>query len=112
MRERGYAADDACAEQDVRAIAAPVLGPGDRVAGAVGIVGLTFRLDEGSVVVLGPMVPAAAGTGPYPDLILTAVISLGIDAVQRVLVAGDNCSPARAPEPDTSDEPVTVTDTW
>ncbi|GAA1189989.1 phosphonatase-like hydrolase [Streptomyces hebeiensis] len=26
---------------------------------------------------------------PYPDLILTAVVELGIDAVQRVLVAGD-----------------------
>ncbi|MGW3958121.1 HAD family hydrolase [Streptomyces sp. NPDC004752] len=26
---------------------------------------------------------------PYPDLILSAVIQLGIDAVQRVLVAGD-----------------------
>ncbi|MGW7693224.1 HAD family hydrolase [Streptomyces asiaticus] len=29
---------------------------------------------------------------PYPDLILTAVISLGIDAVQRVLVAGDTAN--------------------
>ncbi|WP_458090605.1 IclR family transcriptional regulator [Streptomyces malaysiensis] len=62
VRERGYAVDDEYAEQDVRAIAAPVLGPGDRVAGAVGIVGLTFTLDEESVAVLGPMVRAAAGT--------------------------------------------------
>ncbi|MFS7875213.1 HAD family hydrolase [Streptomyces asiaticus] len=29
---------------------------------------------------------------PYPDMILTAVISLGIDAVQRVLVAGDTAN--------------------
>ncbi|XVQ06376.1 HAD family hydrolase [Spirillospora sp. CA-255316] len=29
---------------------------------------------------------------PYPDLILTAVIKLGIDAVQRVLVAGDTAN--------------------
>lgn len=29
---------------------------------------------------------------PYPDLILTAVITLGIDAVQRVLVAGDTAN--------------------
>ncbi|MGW2515411.1 HAD family hydrolase, partial [Streptomyces scopuliridis] len=29
---------------------------------------------------------------PYPDLILTAVIELGIDAVQRVLVAGDTAN--------------------
>lgn len=62
VRERGYAVDDEYAEQDVRAIAAPVLGPGDRVAGAVGIVGLTFTLDEESVALLGPMVRAAAGT--------------------------------------------------
>ncbi|WP_455567532.1 IclR family transcriptional regulator domain-containing protein [Streptomyces antimycoticus] len=46
VRGRGYAVDDEYAEQDVRAIAAPVLGPGDRVAGAVGILGLTFTLDE------------------------------------------------------------------
>ncbi|WP_419997467.1 IclR family transcriptional regulator [Streptomyces boninensis] len=62
VRERGYAVDDEYAEQDVRAIAAPVVGPGGEVAGAVGIVGLTFTLDEGSVAVLGPMVRAAAGT--------------------------------------------------
>lgn len=29
---------------------------------------------------------------PYPDLILTAVIELGIDAVHRVLVAGDTAN--------------------
>lgn len=29
---------------------------------------------------------------PYPDLILTAVIKLGIDAVQHVLVAGDTAN--------------------
>jgi phosphonatase-like hydrolase len=29
---------------------------------------------------------------PYPDLILSAVIQLGIDAVQRVLVAGDTAN--------------------
>ncbi|ASQ91863.1 HAD family hydrolase [Streptomyces sp. 11-1-2] len=29
---------------------------------------------------------------PYPDLILAAVIGLGIDAVQRVLVAGDTAN--------------------
>ncbi|GAA1699026.1 IclR family transcriptional regulator [Streptomyces yatensis] len=62
VREQGYAVDDEYAEQDVRAIAAPVLGPGGQVAGAVGIVGLTFTLDEASVAMLGPMVRAAAGT--------------------------------------------------
>ncbi|NGN69082.1 IclR family transcriptional regulator, partial [Streptomyces sp. A7024] len=33
VRETGYAVDDEYAEQDVRAIAAPVLGPGGEVAG-------------------------------------------------------------------------------
>jgi len=37
--------------------------------------------------------PADAGRGrPYPDMILTAVIRLGIDSVEQVVVVGDTAS--------------------
>ncbi|MFF0545203.1 phosphonatase-like hydrolase [Nocardia thailandica] len=39
------------------------------------------------------LAPAQAGRGrPYPDLVLTAVLRLGVDAVDRVAVLGDTTS--------------------
>ncbi|MBY8882675.1 IclR family transcriptional regulator [Actinacidiphila acidipaludis] len=58
--EVGYAVDDGYGEPDVRSVAAPVLDRAGHVAGAVGISGLTFTLDEESVRLFGPMVRAAA----------------------------------------------------
>ncbi|MFI1753773.1 IclR family transcriptional regulator [Streptomyces sp. NPDC020571] len=58
----GYAVDDEYDEPDVRSVAAPVLDAEGRAVGAIGIAGLTFTLDPGSVEVFGPMVRAAART--------------------------------------------------
>ncbi|MFE9708423.1 IclR family transcriptional regulator [Streptomyces sp. NPDC005930] len=58
----GYAVDDEYDEPDVRSVAAPVLDAEGRAVGAIGISGLTFTLDPGSVEVFGPMVRAAART--------------------------------------------------
>ncbi|CAM5305814.1 IclR family transcriptional regulator OS=Streptomyces tendae OX=1932 GN=F3L20_19640 PE=4 SV=1 [Streptomyces tendae] len=58
----GYAVDDEYDEPDVRSVAAPVLDAEGRAVGAIGIAGLTFTLDAGSVEVFGPMVRAAART--------------------------------------------------
>lgn len=57
---RGFAVDDEYHEQDVRAVAAPVVDGGGRVVGAIGISGLTFTLDPESAELFGPMVRAAA----------------------------------------------------
>jgi IclR family acetate operon transcriptional repressor len=58
----GYAVEDEYDEPDVRSVAAPVVDAEGRVVGAIGISGLTFTLDPGSVDVFGPMVRAAART--------------------------------------------------
>ncbi|CAL9342876.1 HTH-type transcriptional regulator XynR [Streptomyces sp. enrichment culture] len=58
----GYAVDDEYDEPDVRSVAAAVLDAEGRAVGAIGIAGLTFTLDPGSVEVFGPMVRAAART--------------------------------------------------
>jgi IclR family acetate operon transcriptional repressor len=58
--ERGYAVDDGYGEPDVRAVAAPVRDRAGQVVGAIGICGLTFTLDQESVLLFGPMVRAAA----------------------------------------------------
>ncbi|AXL92689.1 IclR family transcriptional regulator [Streptomyces sp. CB09001] len=58
----GYAVDDEYDEPDMRSVAAPVLDAEGRAVGAIGIAGLTFTLDPGSVEVFGPMVRAAART--------------------------------------------------
>ncbi|MFJ6071113.1 IclR family transcriptional regulator [Streptomyces sp. NPDC093065] len=58
----GYAVDDEYDEPDVRSVAAPVLDAEGRAVGAIGVSGLTFTLDSGSVEVFGPMVRAAART--------------------------------------------------
>jgi IclR family acetate operon transcriptional repressor len=58
----GYAVEDEYDEPDVRSVAAPVVDAEGRVVGAIGISGLTFTLDAGSVDVFGPMVRAAART--------------------------------------------------
>jgi len=58
--EQGYAVDDGYGEPDVRSVAAPVLDRAGQVVGAVGISGLTFTLDQESVLLFGPMVRAAA----------------------------------------------------
>jgi IclR family acetate operon transcriptional repressor len=58
--ERGYAVDDGYGEPDVRSLAAPVRDRAGEVVGAVGISGLTFTLDQESVLLFGPMVRAAA----------------------------------------------------
>ncbi|MEU9646272.1 IclR family transcriptional regulator [Streptomyces sp. NPDC048188] len=58
----GYAVDDEYGEPDVRSVAAPVLDGQGRAVGAIGVSGLTFTLDPGSVEVFGPMVRAAART--------------------------------------------------
>ncbi|MEE4545057.1 IclR family transcriptional regulator [Streptomyces sp. V4-01] len=72
--ERGYAVDDGYGEPDVRALAAPVLDRSGRVVGALGVSGLTFTLDDESMLLFGPMVRAAARAvsaglgGPAPAL--------------------------------------------
>jgi IclR family acetate operon transcriptional repressor len=58
----GYAVEDEYDEPDVRSVAAPVLDGDGNVVGALGISGLTFTLDPGSVELFGPMVRAAART--------------------------------------------------
>jgi IclR family transcriptional regulator, acetate operon repressor len=58
--ERGYAVDDGYGEPDVRSVAAPVLDRAGDVVGAVAVAGLTFTLDQESVLLFGPMVRAAA----------------------------------------------------
>ncbi|MDI5963040.1 IclR family transcriptional regulator [Streptantibioticus silvisoli] len=56
----GYAVDDEYDEPDVRSVAAPVLGGDGRVAGAIGVRGLTFTLGAEAVAMYGAMVRAAA----------------------------------------------------
>ncbi|MFD7719625.1 IclR family transcriptional regulator [Streptomyces sp. NPDC059814] len=58
----GYAVDDEYDEPDMRSVAAPVLGPDGRVAGAIGISGPMFTMDAANLETFGPMVRAAART--------------------------------------------------
>lgn len=57
---RGFALDDQYTLHDTRALASVVEDAAGRVVGAVGLSGLVFTLDDGSVEVYGPMLRAAA----------------------------------------------------
>ncbi|WP_252539098.1 IclR family transcriptional regulator [Streptomyces sp. RO-S4] len=85
----GYAVDDEYDEPDVRSVAAPVLDAESRPVGAIGVAGLSFTLDPGSVEVFGPMVRAAART-----------VSAGLGARTPVLGVVD---PAPGSEESTTD---------
>ena len=82
----GYAVDDEYEEPDVRSVAAPVLDAEGRVAGAIGILGLTFTMDPDSVEVFGPMVRAAA-----------RAVSAGLGARTPVLGVVDDASRGERP---------------
>ena len=71
--EWGIASTRKTIEPDVTAIAAPLLGPGGTVVGALNITGPTFRIDDKSLVAFGHSLAAEAraltrqlgGTWPY-----------------------------------------------
>ncbi len=99
---------EAAYERQVRAGAvAPVAGAGDAIAElrAMGVAvclttGFAPSTRDALLDALGwrpridlALSPADAGRGrPYPDMVLTAVIRLGIDDVRHVAVAGDTAS--------------------
>jgi IclR family acetate operon transcriptional repressor len=60
IRERGFALSEQEYEDGINAVAAPIVGDGDRSFAAVAIVGPTYRLSRERMLEIGPTVVATA----------------------------------------------------